>query len=245
MRSLNINTINGLLGTIVVHLLIVIIFLYAKIAAIYVQNVQIKVETPETIKEELSERKMEQTKKAMLDKMVDAFIASQHRSNIGVNISGGNPVVSEKDLEQTQEEVDAAQKQLADIQENLDKQEKLVQSATKDGEAMPVKKTEKIQGKLAVYKGPTNIYFDLPGRNDVYLYVPVYKCEGNGQVVVNISVNQNGIVENASIDKLKSDQDDCLFEAAYDAALRSKFNSDFTKAPQKQKGTLTYLFVAQ
>jgi len=96
-----------------------------------------------------------------------------------------------------------------------------------------------------VFKGPTNIYFDLTNRKQTDLYVPVYKCQGNGKVVVIITVTQAGEVENAAIDKTVSDNDECLIEAASDAALRSKFNSDFEKAPVKQKGTITYLFVAQ
>jgi len=242
---MNYKFINGFLGTVIVHLLAGIIFFFAKLTGMYSQIIQIKVETPTTIKEE-KEKNLEELKKALIEKMADAFIAAQHRTNIGVNIEGKGFQMNEKDLQQTQEELDAARKQLAGIQENLDKEEK-ENHKVKDEEVVPKeKKKEKIQGKLVVYKGPTNIYFDLsnPVRNQVDLYVPVYKCQGNGQVVVDIIVNQNGSVEDASIDKQKSDFDECLFDAAYDAALRSKFNTDF-KAPAKQKGTITYLFVAQ
>lgn len=237
--------INGILGTIIIHLLAGIIFFYSKLTGLYSQTVQIKVETPESIKQEKTEKELEEIKKTIIEKMADAFIAAQHRTNIGVNVAGKGPVVTEKDLQQTQEELDAARKQLAGIQENLDKQDKTIRSTTNEGVATETKKTEKIHGKLVVYKGPTNIYFDLPNRNQINLYVPVYKCQGNGQVVVNIIVNQAGEVEDAVIDKQKSDNDECLFDAAYGAALRSKFNVDFAKAPVKQKGTITYLFVAQ
>jgi hypothetical protein len=237
--------INGFLGTIIIHLVAGIIFFYAKLSAIYSQTVQIKIETPETIKEEKSEKELEEIKKVMIEKMADAFIAAQHRTNIGVNVEGKGLAVTEKDLQQTQEELDAARKQLAGIQENLDNQDKTIRSTSSESEVAETKKTEKIKGKLAVYKGPTNIYFDLLNRSQVNLYVPVYKCQGNGQVVVNITVNQAGEVEEAAIDKQKSDYDECLFDAAYTAALRSKFNTDLAHAPAKQKGTITYLFVAQ
>jgi hypothetical protein len=237
--------INGFLGTVILHLLAGIIFFSAKLTGIYSQNVQIKVETPESIKQEKSEKELEEIKKAMLEKMADAFIAAQQRTNIGVNMAGKGPVVMEKDLQQTQEELDAARKQLAGIQENLDNQDKTIRSTTTEGAPIETKRTEKIKGKLVVYKGPTNIYFDLANRNQINLYVPVYKCQGNGQVVVNITVNQAGEVEDAEIDKQRSDNDDCLFDAAYFAALHSKFNTDMVKAPTKQKGSITYLFVAQ
>jgi TonB family protein len=236
--------INGFLGTIILHLLAGIIFFSAKLTGIYTQNVQIKVETPESIKQEKSEKELEEIKKAMIEKMADAFIEAQHRTNIGVNMSGKGPAM-EKDLQQTQEELDAARKQLAGIQENLENQDKTIRSTTSEGVSTETKKTEKIKGKLVVYKGPTNIYFDLANRNQIDLYVPVYKCQGNGQVVVNITVNRTGEVEDAEVDKQKSDNDECLSDAAYYAALHSKFNSDLAKAPAKQKGTITYLFVAQ
>lgn len=243
---MNYKFLNGFLGTVIVHLLAGIIFFFAKLTGMYSQIVQIKVETPESIKQEQTEKELEELKKEMIEKMADAFIAAQHRTNIGVNIEGKGFQMTEKDLQQTQEELDAARKQLAGIQENLDKLNIEDFKTTKDEVIPEQKKKEKIQGKLVVYKGPTNIYFDLsnPVRNQVNLYVPVYKCQGAGQVVVNIIVNQNGDVENASIDKQKSDFNECLFEAAYDAALRSTFNND-AKAPAKQKGTITYLFVAQ
>jgi hypothetical protein len=241
---MNYKFINGFLGTIIIHLLAGIVFFSAKLTGIYSQTVQIKIETPESIKQEKSEKELEEIKKAMIERMADAFIEAQHRTNIGVNVSGKDQPLMEKDLQQTQEELDAARKQLAGIQENLDKQDKEIHSTTNEGVATETKKKEKIQGKLVVYKGPTNIYFDLANRNQVSLYVPVYKCQGNGQVVVNITVNKFGEVEDAAIDKVKSDNDECLFDAAYTAALRSKFNTD-NNAPSKQKGSITYLFVAQ
>jgi TonB family protein len=243
--------INGLLGTIILHLVIGIIFFAAKLSGMYKQEVQVKVETPESIRQELLEEKQKLLDKISqqqnLDKRVDAFIAAQNRRNIGVNMSGKDPAASEKDLQDIQKDIDAAKTQISGIQENLDKQserDKITESRTDEG-ANVAKKNIKIQGKLAVYKGPTNIYYDLVNRRDINLYVPVYKCQGHGRVVVNIIVNQEGDVENATVDKNNSDNDDCLFEAAQDAAERSKFNSDLKNAPARQKGTITYLFVAQ
>ncbi len=243
MKTININYINGILGTVILHLVAGIIFFYSQISGIYNQTVQIKVETEETVKQEMAEIKAR--KKLTVDQIADAFIASQRRSNIGVNVSGKETPTLDKELQQTMEEEEAARKQQAAIQENLDKEDKLLKSNTDEGATVVQKKPEKIQGKLVVYKGPTNIYFDLPNRRQIDLYIPVYKCQGNGKVVVNIIVNQAGEVENAVIDKSSSDNDDCLFDAAQDAATRSRFNADFKNAPNKQKGSITYLFVAQ
>jgi outer membrane biosynthesis protein TonB len=77
------------------------------------------------------------------------------------------------------------------------------------------------------------------------LYVPVYLCEGKGKVVINITVNQKGYVVNASVSSSFSEvHDECLFKAATDAALKTRFNIDLDVS-DNQKGSITYYFVAQ
>jgi len=110
------------------------------------------------------------------------------------------------------------------------------------------KKEEKAtdsQKMAANFQGPTRIYYDLQGRNHTYLPIPIYKCQGSGKVVLLIEVNQRGYVENATIVEGESTtNDECLAETAVGAALRSRFESNLN-APKIQKGTLTYIFVAQ
>lgn len=111
-----------------------------------------------------------------------------------------------------------------------------------------VKKEEKAtdsQKMAANFQGPTRIYYDLQGRNHTYLPIPIYKCQGSGKVVLVIEVNQRGNVENATVAEGQSTvRDECLLETAIGAALVSRFESDLN-APKIQKGTLTYIFVAQ
>jgi hypothetical protein len=60
-----------------------------------------------------------------------------------------------------------------------------------------------------------------------------------------MEVNQKGIVENASIIEGESTaKDECLMETAIGSALRSRFEPNLN-APRIQKGTLTFIFVAQ
>jgi hypothetical protein len=97
----------------------------------------------------------------------------------------------------------------------------------------------------ANYKGPTRIYYDLFGRNHLYLPIPIYKCEGSGKIVLSIEVDQNGIVQKAQIiDRESTASDPCLIETSINTALLSRFNPD-TNSPRIQIGMLTYLFVAQ
>ncbi len=95
------------------------------------------------------------------------------------------------------------------------------------------------------FKGPTRIYYDLIGRNHLYLPLPIYECEGSGKVVLTIEVDQSGIVQKAQIISRESTTaDPCLIETAVETALESRFNPD-VNAPRIQIGMLTYEFVAQ
>jgi hypothetical protein len=95
------------------------------------------------------------------------------------------------------------------------------------------------------YQGPTRIYYDLKGRNHLYLPIPIYKCQGAGKVVLLIEVNQKGEVEKATVIASESTtSDECLIETAVNSALISRFNPDYSSA-KIQTGTLSFQFVAQ
>jgi TonB family protein len=248
-RNINsISRVNAILGTIIIHLFLGIAIYASKISSMQTREIEVKVETPESIKQEqeeaIKEKERLRSQMIQMNEKLDAYIAGQQRRNIGVNMSEDKIVKSEKDLQETQKEIENAQKQIQEIQENLDKTKDIKYASSSDGEPVSEVKTQKPEGKLAVYKGPTNIYYSLEKRNTVDLYVPVYKCPSLGKVVVLITVDREGNVTDAKIDKSKSDPDPCLLEAGRDAALRSKFNSDNT-APQSQSGSITYLFVSQ
>ena len=243
-----ISKLTAFLGTIIVHLLIGIIIYIAKITALYTHEIQVKVETPESIRQDQEEaiRKKEELRRQIEETSarLDAYLAAQQRKNIGVNLSDDRVAAGEKDLSETQKEIELAQKQIQSIQEQLEKTRELNYTNSQEGAPLPAEKTVKPEGKLAVYKGPTNIYYNLPQRHAVDLYVPVYKCPSLGKVVVNIKVDKSGRVVEALADKTQSDVDPCLIEAAEDAALRSKFSLN-NNSPDPQKGTITYLFVSQ
>ena len=97
----------------------------------------------------------------------------------------------------------------------------------------------------ANYKGPTRIYYDLKGRTHIHLPIPIYLCQGSGKVALSIDVNQKGEVEKALIIVAESTTSDpCLIETAVKTALISRFSPD-VNSPKIQRGTLTYVFVAQ
>jgi hypothetical protein len=132
------------------------------------------------------------------------------------------------------------QKRLNDL-----KSEEKISSSTDSVIKREIDKPTKSQEMAANYKGPTRIYYNLPGRVHTSLPIPIYKCQGSGKVVLTIEVNQTGVVEKANVIASESNTSDaCLIETAVNTALISRFNSD-VNSPKTQTGTLTYLFVAQ
>jgi hypothetical protein len=100
-------------------------------------------------------------------------------------------------------------------------------------------------GERTVYRGPTTVSYDLADRRHSWMPVPAYKCRGRGKIVVDIVVNRRGYVITAGINKAGSDSEDpCLLEAAKRDAERSRFNAS-ESAPEKQRGSITYIFIAQ
>ena len=95
------------------------------------------------------------------------------------------------------------------------------------------------------YAGNTVITYNLNGRKASKLPVPAYQCLGNGEVIIEINVNQKGLVTSVTVLSAKTSlNEDCLTEAARIAAQRSRFAIDL-KAPTSQKGTIQYKFVQQ
>ena len=89
----------------------------------------------------------------------------------------------------------------------------------------------------------SSVSYSLKDRKDQHLPPPVYLCEKNGKVVINISVNSSGNVVDASVNKAASNSDnECLIDSALEYARNARFNSATTA---NQIGTITYIFVAK
>lgn len=89
------------------------------------------------------------------------------------------------------------------------------------------------------------ISYSLGGRGALSLYKPAYESREQGRVVVSIRVDRQGNVVSASPGARGTNvSDQRLWEAAKDAALRSRFAPD-ASAPDNQTGTITYNFIRQ
>jgi len=86
----------------------------------------------------------------------------------------------------------------------------------------------------------TSISYSLVNRNSYKLPPPIYTCIEGGKVVVNIEVNANGYVTEASFNaKSSGTSNGCLVENAIAYALKARFSK---ASKPNQKGTITYLF---
>lgn len=81
---------------------------------------------------------------------------------------------------------------------------------------------------------------NLRGRTSLDLPRPSYNSNVEGTVVVNITVNKEGRVVNAVVDIRRSASELSLREAAVDAAYKARFSK--TTREGNQMGTITYHF---
>ena len=86
----------------------------------------------------------------------------------------------------------------------------------------------------------SSVSFSLKNRTKVDLPIPVYLCDASGKIVINIKVNSNGNVVNASVNSSASNKNGCLQERALQYAKRAVFNSSNTPS---QMGSITYVFL--
>jgi hypothetical protein len=236
----------GIFATLIFHLCALILLMAMKISTVSQQisaaQIEISFEDEEQLrKEELRRLQAElaaEIRRQRAENDIEAELKRQMQSpnaqqlrNVAVN-----------------EETPADERKSDVLRENDELQKRI--SATYDmmrerGGADDVKTPAKSQKNKSdkVYTGPSVLSYFLKNREAHYLPVPVYKCEGGGEVKVIIVVSATGTVIDARIDKAKSSPDDCLWEMATNAAYRSKFSANDRVA--RQEGHIVYKFQRQ
>jgi hypothetical protein len=241
----------GILGTIIIHLIAGIIFMSLQLRSLQKKiAAEIEIElAPETETAPKKEKAIE-VPATTVEKVLKG---DQEMLNIAKNLSAkSEEKINPKDyIDKVKEELIKSGK--LGVDNYIDNQKKVSESAgdqslslQKDSTAKSLKEKPKPSQEMAAnFKGATRIYYDLFGRNHMYLPIPIYKCEGSGKVVLSIEVDQNGIVQKAQIIERESTASDpCLIETAISTALQSRFNPD-ANSPRIEIGSLTYQFVAQ
>jgi len=245
MRSFIQKHIYGILGTIIVHLLLAILFMLIKLSTTYQERQEAIIIDFESTPEEPEIIEVE-----VPDRIAEMYNNEEFWTNIARNLS--SQTEEEFDIEDYIDKIRQELMESGEISEQnyLDELRQRLEEGTHAGETefrdLEESKEEITANEMAAaYSGPTRIYYILEGRTHRYLPLPIYKCEGSGKVVLDIVVDQRGFVLSAEVIREESSTDDyCLHDMAKDAALRTRFNLDLS-APARQEGLITYHFVAQ
>jgi len=232
--------------TIIIHLLVAVIFMSVKVSAM---RRELAAEIILSVDQELPDPDM---KKAIELSKNDQFAGATAEELVNVikNLADKPVDIDPKEYEDMVKEELIKSGMLNE--KNFIDEQKVADEAARDEINIPkeevkpqlTEKKEKPQEK-GTFRGPTRIFYDLAGRHHVYLPIPIYKCEGAGQITLTIEVDQSGNVLKAEpASSLSTTKDPCLTETATDYALRSTFNRD-PSAPVRQAGFLTFVFVSQ
>ena len=236
----------GILATIMFHLLLITVFLVLQLNALKPKKAETQVfidfALPEDLQKEIKQ-KQEEVKKLNSQQ----FLKNMQQEYLGHNIPVNEADNSKQSVDKMVNEI----KNELNIKENQPQDRAQEQTPLKKVETKEVTKVNKpefttnAKGERTFYKGPTTITYYLEGRNHVYIKTPIYQCQGSGKVAMEIVVDQNGYVITATVNKKDSQiTDECLIEAATNAALVTRFDAK-NSAPAKQAGRITYIFIAQ
>jgi hypothetical protein len=235
----------AVMATIIIHLAVAVIFMSVKVSAMKREiaaeiYLSFEEEPDPDLEKAIELSKSEQFQGASLDEMLN-IIKNIADKPVDIDPKEYEEMVREEMIKSGMlEERKAAEEQEAEDQEGIDEI------------AMPAEKvkpkvtdvTDKPEEK-GTFKGPTRIFYDLAGRHHIVLPIPIYKCEGAGQITLSIEVDRSGnVVKAEPASQLSTTKDQCLTETAVEYAYRSRFNSDLS-APAKQSGFLTFVFVSQ
>ena len=237
------NNINGILGTLSFHLLILVIFMATRLSSSNKQNeISLLIEFDTDVSEEQFRAFTESLQRA------ESYLLENERGpirrNIAVNISEERPV-PDQFKEMSSEQLTELDHRVNEILNNAANGNiKVGDQPEFDFELQEEKITEE-NNNDEPYQGPTTITYDLQGRKHLRMPVPVYKCPDGGVVSVNISVDRMGRVIRADIEGTPGNFNEiCIFETAMESAYGSRF-SEKSDAPSVQSGTITFYFQKQ
>ncbi|MDR2036778.1 MAG: hypothetical protein LBQ60_02525 [Bacteroidales bacterium] len=233
----------GILTTIALHLFIISMILVLKIRTNAQRDYSIMLDM--SLIQELPEDPTEETRQEeSVQELVQTLNQEYNVRNIPVNVAENRAIENiDKMVRDIKNEMNITDPPDPYTPEEIAQQEQ--ELLEEEARIYDEKYPENEMGERTVYQGPTTVSYDLSDRRHISMPIPAYKCLGHGKIVVDIVVNRKGYVLSAEINKSKSDsQDPCLTEAAKRDAERSRFNNS-SSAPNKQQGSITYIFFAQ
>lgn len=227
----------GLCVTVIVYLVFAIVFVSAKIGASkrdVDETIYIDLGEVELVSEELQRLKEEVRKKSDVDwKSIRNLSSNENALNENLEDEKGTDV---SELNAAAEAIEKERKANQEAYERGLREANAIGENRQSGEGANERKDTKRKGSVTVSFSFTN-----PVRYSRHLVKPAYRCEGGGEVVVSVVLNQRGEVVSAVV---ASGGDECMRQTAVESARNSRFDIN-NNAPAKQQGTITYIFIPQ
>ena len=227
----------GLCVTIIVYLLFAIIFVSAKIGTskrAVDETIYIDMGAVELVSEELERLKEEVRKKSETDwKSIRNLSSNENALNENLEDEKGTDV---EELNAAAEAVEAERRANQEAYERGLREANDIGKNRESEDNNTKQKDTKRKGSVTV-----SFSFSNPVRYSRYLVKPAYRCEGGGEVIVSVTINQRGEVISAVV---TSGGDECIRQTAVESARNSRFDIN-NSAPAKQQGTITYIFIPQ
>ena len=228
----------GLCVTIIVYLVLSIVFVSAKIGTskrAVDETIYIDLGAVELVSEELERLKEEVSRNNQNIDWNSIRNLSSNENALNENLEdekGTNTSALNASAEATEREMKA----------NREAYERGLREADAIGESRQTGEGDK-ERKDTKRKGSVTVSFSFtnPIRYSRHLVKPAYRCEGGGEVIVSVVVNQRGEVTSAVV---RSGGDECMRQTAVESARNSRFDIN-NSAPAKQQGTITYIFIPQ
>ena len=231
------------MGTLVFHILLFTTLLLAEVKMKgNIKEESLLIEFPDILPDEaekIPEEKKPEDLAASLDKTNDNLTnAASNRLSVEKSTTSKDKFFDDS----YQKEVNEAKQLVSNVNNQLAKEK-----VNLDDIKMPVETTEGMNPdsiKNIIYTGESNIVYYLENRYHVSLPIPVYLAQGGGKIVIEIVVDRQGKVIQATPMAGQIIRDEQIIVYSQASASRTLFNAD-PKAPSAQKGTIHYTFIAQ
>ncbi len=141
------------------------------------------------------------------------------------------------------------QQQLGSVEELLSENEKTLEENKKSRELAMAERRELIKSQIEARELERNskkgnrtstVSYNLEGRDAIVIPNPVYTCDAQGSIVLDIEVRSTGSISKMEFNKKASTSSNgCLLDQALKYAENALFNSSTSEV---QSGTITFYF---
>lgn len=232
----------GIIGTLMVHTALMFVMAISTIDR----------RTPEPAQEPIVLEFEDLEEELMPPSEEEAQAVPQQVTNLASNLTA-TPATAQQLSRRAQEQLaQNVEKELTDLERQ--EFERLAKERTEQGRDITIPKLDTTKFDKRNYmpkptlpmkvEGLTTVAYDLAGRTDIVLEVPAYLCKGSGKIIVRVAVDRSGAVRKAELDPRSTSLTGCMAEHAMASASGARFSASST-AEQPQRGTITYIFLAQ